>query len=144
MSAELLALEVVTPDGMAIQESDVDMVVLRRRERRFDPGSEVAILPRHGPMLVRLTTAPARYLRHGTTSHLALCGGFAEVRHDRVVVVTARCAPVPDTDPDREAAAWKVCDTWSAEAAGSREELAGLARQRFMPAPVAPGSPGAR
>lgn len=89
-----LTLEVVTPMGVLLTEEEVDEVVVRRKERRFDPGSEVAVFPRHGPLLVRITDSTARYLKGGRVSQLELGGGFVEVYLDRVTVMasTARRA----------------------------------------------------
>jgi len=122
----MLALEIVTPDGVALTETGVEVVVLRRRERRFEIGSEIAIFPRHGPMLVRIPVAPAKYERGGETVHLALSGGFAEVRMDRVVVVTPRCSRVPAEAADPVDAAMNLCEAWRAEAADSEAAIVGV------------------
>ncbi|HUO51319.1 MAG TPA: hypothetical protein VMT93_02270 [Gemmatimonadaceae bacterium] len=126
MSGGLLELEIVTPDGIALQARGVETVVIHRRERSFDVGSEIAIYPRHAAMLVRIPVAAARYDREGATVHLALGGGFVEVREDHVVVVTPRFACVPADETDAAAAAWRICARWRTEAAGTREELVGL------------------
>jgi F-type H+-transporting ATPase subunit epsilon len=122
----MLTLEIVTPDGVAIVESDVEAVVLRRREKRFEIGSEVAVLPGHAPMLVRLPIAPARYIKDGSTAFVALCGGFAEVFTDRVVVLTPRCWRAAAAERDTLASAWDVCEQWRTEEAGSHEEIVGM------------------
>ena len=126
MSGGLLELEVVTPDGVALQTGGVQVVVIHRRERSFDVGSEIAVYPRHAAMLVRIPVAAARYEQDGATVHLALGGGFVEVRGDHVVVVTPRFARVPADETDAAAAAWRICARWKSEAAGTREELVGL------------------
>lgn len=112
MTLGTLELEVVVPDGVLLREDGVDVVVIRRREPRFDLGSEVAVFPLHGPMLVRLAVAPARYRKDGVTVHLALGGGFAEVLHDRVRVVTPRCERIDGSAPDPPAAAEAACRAW--------------------------------
>ena len=61
VGARGLTLEIVTPDGVAVREERVEVVVLRRRERRFERGSEIAVFPLHGPLLVRLPVAPVRW-----------------------------------------------------------------------------------
>ncbi len=125
MSARTLVLEVVTPDGRALTERGVEAVVLRRRESRFELGSELAILPLHAPLLVRMPVAPARYRKEGQTFHLALGGGFAEVEQDRVLVVTPRCErPAPGV-PDPRAWARAICRRWRRERVDSRGGLAG-------------------
>jgi F0F1-type ATP synthase epsilon subunit len=88
MRARALTLQVVTPDGTVVDETGVEAVVLRRKEDRFEPGSEIAIYPRHGPLLLRLSIASARYRKGSRTIHLDLAGGFAEVLRDRVLILT--------------------------------------------------------
>jgi len=114
MSPGALTLEIVTPDGVALQEDGVEVVVLRRREPRFEVGSEIAIFPLHAPLLVRLAVAPARYRKGGETVHLAVEAGFGEVIGDRVVIVTPRCERVPATNLDPSASAEELCDRWRA------------------------------
>ena len=85
-----LRLEVITPDGHLLEEDRVDEVVFRRREARFELGSEIAIFPGHAPSLIRIPDAPLRYRKDGRTVQLAVGGGFVEVKRDRVLVVTPR------------------------------------------------------
>jgi F-type H+-transporting ATPase subunit epsilon len=93
MTAAVLHLELITPDGHLLEEDAVDEVVFRRREARFELGSEVAVLPGHAPMLVRIPDAPLRYRTQGRTVHLQVGGGFVEVKRGRVLVVTPRFEP---------------------------------------------------
>ncbi len=127
MTPRALALEIVTPDGVALRESGVAVVVLRRRERRFEPGSEIAVFPLHAPLLVRLPIAPLRYEKAGERVHLAVGGGFAEVLRDRVLVVTPRVERVPPTERRPLAAAAATCRRWRQEAVDSRDRMIGYA-----------------
>lgn len=86
----LLHLAVITPDGDTRDEDDVEEVVFRRREARFELGSEIAVLPGHGPMLVRIPEAPLRYRKAGRVYELNVSEGFVEVKRDRVLVVARR------------------------------------------------------
>lgn len=113
MSPDGLTLEVVTPDGLSVLERGLDVVVLHRREPRFEVGSEIAVFPNHAPLLVRIPVGPARFGRAGETVHLALAGGFAEVLGDRVRVMTPRVERVPREAPDGAAAARALCRAWS-------------------------------
>ena len=112
MRPRALTLEIVTPDGLALQEDGVEVIILHRREPRFEVGSEIAIFPLHAPLLVRLAVAPVRYRKGAATVHLAVGAGFSEVMGDRVVIVTPRCERVPATDLDPSASAEELCDRW--------------------------------
>jgi F0F1-type ATP synthase epsilon subunit len=107
-----LTLEIVTPDGLALQEGGIEFVVLHRREPRFEVGSEIAIFPFHAPLLVRLAVAPVRYRKGADTVHLAVEAGFGEVVGDRVVIVTPRCERVPAAEPDPIVSAEELCGRW--------------------------------
>ena len=100
---------------------------LHRREKRFELGSEIAVFPRHGPLLVRLPIAPLRYYKAGERVHLAVGGGFAEVLKDRVLVVTPRVERVAPTDQRPLASAGAICRRWRQEAVDSRERMVGYA-----------------
>jgi F-type H+-transporting ATPase subunit epsilon len=115
MNRHSLSLEIVTPDGVALEERGLDLVVVRRREPGREIGSEVAVYPRHEALLVRLPVAPVRYYTGTDITWLAVAGGFAEVSRDRVVIVTPRCQRIPATEADPSAAAEAVCGAWRQE-----------------------------
>src|SRR5512143_2718103 len=123
MNSHTLTLEVVTPDGVALQDDGVEVVVLHRREPRFEVGSEIAVFPLHAPLLVRLAVAPIRYRKGAVTAYLAVEAGFGEVLDNRVVIVTPRCERVHATDPEPLARAERVCTRW-------RQDLSDSARSR--------------
>lgn len=125
MNPRTLVLEIVTPDGVALRESGVDAVVFRRRERRFELGSEIAVFPLHAPLLVRLPVAPVRFHQRGATVHVAVGGGFAEVLKDRVRIVTPRVHRVPADEPNPASTARTVCRTWREAAVDFRYDMAG-------------------
>jgi F0F1-type ATP synthase epsilon subunit len=120
-----LVLEIVTPDGVALRESSVDAVVFRRRERRFELGSEIAVFPRHAPLLVRIPVAPVRFHQRGATVHLAVGGGFAEVLEDRVRIVTPRVHRVSVDEPNPLSTARAVCREWRRATSDFRYDMAG-------------------
>jgi F0F1-type ATP synthase epsilon subunit len=112
MSPPSLRLEIVTPDGVALHESGVNLVVVRRREPDWDLGSEIAVYPRHEPLLVRMPIAPVRFYRGKAISYVAVAGGFAEVVEDQVVVVSPRCQRISEAEADPRAAAEALCRAW--------------------------------
>jgi F-type H+-transporting ATPase subunit epsilon len=90
--AERLTLELATPTRMVVAEA-VDEVVV--------PGSEgyFGVLPGHAPLLATLGTGELTYRIGREERHVAVAGGFAEVRNDKVIVL-ADAAELPQ-DIDR-------------------------------------------
>lgn len=90
--AERLTLELATPTRMVVAET-VDEVVV--------PGSEgyFGVLPGHAPLLATLGIGELTYRIGREERHVAVSGGFAEVRNDKVIVL-ADTAELPQ-DIDR-------------------------------------------
>jgi F-type H+-transporting ATPase subunit epsilon len=93
--AERLALEIATPTRLAVAAT-VDEVVL--------PGvmGYFGVLPGHAPFLSTLGVGELTYRMGRDERHLAVAGGFAEVRNDKVIVL-ADVAELPE-EIDRERA----------------------------------------
>jgi len=79
--------EVVSPTGVLMHEEGLERVVLRRREERYELGSEVAVYPHHGPMLMRTQACTARLLKHGLERRFDVPAGVAEVLDDHVTLI---------------------------------------------------------
>ena len=78
--AERLTLEITTPMRMVVSE-EVDEVVAPGIEGYF------GVLPGHAPFLTTLGIGIVTY-RIGRDEHqLAIAGGFAEVRNDKVIIL---------------------------------------------------------
>jgi F-type H+-transporting ATPase subunit epsilon len=90
-----LTLEVATPTRLVVAESADEVVI---------PGSQgyFGVLPGHAPLLATLGVGELMYRQGAAQHHLALTGGFAEVRNDKVIVL-AENAERPD-EIDRERA----------------------------------------
>jgi F-type H+-transporting ATPase subunit epsilon len=86
--ADALTLEIATPMRLVAAER-VDEVVA--------PGSEgyFGVLPGHAPFLTTLGIGELTYRKGREEFHLAVAGGFAEVRNDKVIVL-ADTAERPD------------------------------------------------
>ncbi|MBI2218530.1 MAG: F0F1 ATP synthase subunit epsilon [Candidatus Rokubacteria bacterium] len=86
--ADRLTVEVATPMRLVVAEP-VDEVVV--------PGSEgyFGVLPGHAPFLTTLGIGELTYRQGRDERHLAVSGGFAEVRNDKVIVL-ADTAERPD------------------------------------------------
>jgi F-type H+-transporting ATPase subunit epsilon len=89
-----LALEVATPTRLVIAET-VDEVVI--------PGSQgyFGVLTGHAPLLATLGIGELMYRKGTSQFHLALTGGFAEVRDDKVIVLAENAERPDEIDRDR-------------------------------------------
>ncbi len=82
-----MTFEVVARDGVRVRETGLDRVVLRRREPDHDPGSEVAILPHHGALLMQAAVGEVRLVRGDAERAVSVPRGVVEVRDDTVTYV---------------------------------------------------------
>jgi F-type H+-transporting ATPase subunit epsilon len=89
-----LNLEVATPARLVVAET-VDEVVI--------PGSQgyFGVLPGHAPLLATLGVGELMYRKGTAQYHLALTGGFAEVRNDKVIVLAENAERPDEIDRDR-------------------------------------------
>jgi F-type H+-transporting ATPase subunit epsilon len=91
--AERLTLELATPTRLVVT-AEVDEVVV--------PGSlgYFGVLPGHAPLLATLGIGELTYRIGREEYHVAVSGGFAEVRNDKVIVL----ADVAETPADLDRA----------------------------------------
>ncbi|QDR82108.1 F0F1 ATP synthase subunit epsilon [Sporomusa termitida] len=97
--ANKIRLDIVTPDRMVYSE-DVNMVIARATD------GDLGILPGHAPLIAGLDVWPLRIMKDEGEHQLALCGGFIEVRPQKVTVL-ASCAELPEEIDVKRAAAAK-------------------------------------
>jgi len=92
--ADRLTLEVATPSRLVVSES-VDEVVA--------PGSEgyFGVLPGHAPLLATLGIGELTYRIGREEYHVAMSGGFAEVRNDKVIILADVAEAPGDIDRAR-------------------------------------------
>ena len=125
MNPAQLVLRIVTPDGRTLSAKGIDVVVVRRKEKRFEVGSEVAIFPHHAPTLIWIPIAPLRYRRGHRTSYLAVAGGFAEIKADHILVVTPRFEVVSSGEPEPSVKAMQITEQWRSQHAEFQREMVG-------------------
>ena len=77
----MLTLEIATPTRLVIATTADEVVA---------PGSQgyFGVLPGHAPFLTTLGTGELTYRIGRDEHHLAVSGGFVEVRNDKVIVLT--------------------------------------------------------
>jgi F-type H+-transporting ATPase subunit epsilon len=92
--ADRLTLELATPTRMVVT-AEVDEVVA--------PGSEgyFGVLPGHAPFLTTLGIGELTYRIGRDQYHVAISGGFAEVRNDKVIVLSDTAETPADIDRAR-------------------------------------------
>ncbi len=79
--AEIMKLEIVTPDGKAYSE-DVEMVTLTGAE------GEMGILPQHVRLMTQMLPGELVVRKDGRETFLAVGGGLVEVTGSRVSILT--------------------------------------------------------
>ena len=125
MNNDRLSLEIVTPDGDVLKEEHTEEIVFRRKEKYFEPGSEISILPLHGPALIKIAVAPIRYRTSEKTYHLATAGGFVEIKKGRVLVVTPRFELMDPEKPNPRLRAKKTTQEWRDSVRTDRHAMIG-------------------
>ena len=93
-----IRLDIVTPDRMVYAE-DVNMVIARATD------GDLGILPGHAPLIAGLDVWPVRILRDGEEAMVSVCGGFIEVRPDKVTILAGSAELPEEIDLDRAASA---------------------------------------
>jgi len=92
--ASTIRLELVTPERLLLSE-EVDEVVAPGYEGEF------GVLPEHTQFLALLNIGVLWYRKGSEVKKVALGGGFAEVNHDRVVVMAETAERADEIDMER-------------------------------------------
>jgi len=91
---QLIALEIITPEGVAVRESVQELTV---------PGvtGEFGVLPGHRPLMAAVRTGIVAYVKDNQPCRCAIGAGFAEVAGDRVALLVDRYIVKDRIDPVR-------------------------------------------
>jgi F-type H+-transporting ATPase subunit epsilon len=89
-----LTVSVVTPDGPVLEDT-YEMVSCKAES------GELGILPGHIPLVAPLTISAVRLKREGHSDHIAVSGGFLEVRPDKVTILAQSAERPGDIDVER-------------------------------------------
>ena len=92
--ADRLLLEIATPTRLLVSET-VDEVVAPGIEGYF------GVLPGHAPFLTTLGIGEPMYRIGRDEHHVAVAGGFAEVRNDKVIILADSAETPADIDRAR-------------------------------------------
>jgi F-type H+-transporting ATPase subunit epsilon len=87
-------LEIVTPEKMVVRDQAEEMQI---------PGKNgyLGILPGHAPLISELAVGEISYRNGGTTHHLAVAWGFAEVLPDKGTVLAETAERADEIDVKR-------------------------------------------
>jgi F-type H+-transporting ATPase subunit epsilon len=89
-----LTVSVVTPDGPVL-ENAYEMVSCKAES------GELGILPGHIPLVAPLTISSVRLKNQSNSDHIAVSGGFLEVRPDKVTILAQSAEKPGDIDVER-------------------------------------------
>ena len=119
--ADRLTLEIATPTRLVVTES-VDEIVI--------PGSQgyFGVLPGHAPFLTTIGIGELMYRVARDERYLAVAGGFAEVRNDKVIVLADTVERPEEIDRARAERARERAERRTDEEVDYTRALAALAR----------------
>ena len=123
--SKTMKLDILTPER-SVCCVDVDMVVARAVD------GEVGILYNHAPLVVALDIDVLRYKIGEETHEVSVCGGFMEVRDNRISVLTPCAENEEEIDARRAAAAKARAEERLAHKADIDVRRAELALQRAL------------
>lgn len=83
-----IRLDIVTPERVVLSR-DVNMVIARATD------GDLGVLPGHAPLIAGLVPWPLRLLTDEGELLVSVCGGFIEVRPDKVTIL-ANSAELPE------------------------------------------------
>jgi F-type H+-transporting ATPase subunit epsilon len=117
--ADLIELEVATPERLIVREGVADVQV---------PGKDgyLGILPGHAPLLGLLGTGVLSYGMGGSRRYLAVHGGFIEVLPDHVRVLATVAQKADEVNVEKAAADLRRAQEQLTSAASSEEADAAL------------------
>jgi len=118
-----MEVQLVSPEQV-LYIGEADMVIARTLD-----GGEIAFLRGHAPFLGALADSSVRLvLADGGQERFAVHGGFVEVSHDRVIVLSDVAELQGDIDTDRATAAKARAEEALRANAEDEEAQAALAR----------------
>jgi len=97
----VIRVDIVTPTKKLVEGAKAEWIKV--------PGykGELEILPGHRELLTLLTTGPLSLMQDGRERKFAISYGFAEIRHDRVLIMAETAEDAATLDKTRAAAARK-------------------------------------
>lgn len=100
----MIQLDIVTPAKKIVEAIGVTDVRLPAAK------GEIGILPGHAELLTILTAGVLAFKQDGQERKFALSHGFAQLRHDKIIVLAETCEESTDIDIARAKVAQKKAE----------------------------------
>ena len=92
--AETFQIEIVTPDKMVVRDVAEEAQIPAKN-------GYIGVLPGHAPLITELAIGEITYRSSGTTTHISVAWGFAEVLPDKVTILAESAERAEDIDLKR-------------------------------------------
>ncbi len=92
--AETLQIEIVTPDKLVVRDAAEEIEIPAKN-------GYIGVLPGHAPLITELAIGEISYRSAGTTTHISVAWGFAEVLPTKVTILADRAERAEDIDVKR-------------------------------------------
>jgi F-type H+-transporting ATPase subunit epsilon len=92
--AETFQIEIVTPDKMVVRDVAEEAQIPAKN-------GYIGVLPGHAPLITELAIGEITYRSSGTTTHISVAWGFAEVLSDKVTILAESAERAEDIDLKR-------------------------------------------
>ncbi|HWR15900.1 MAG TPA: F0F1 ATP synthase subunit epsilon [Terriglobales bacterium] len=101
--AQTFELEIVTPEKLVVKDAVEEAQI---------PGKNgyLGVLPGHAPLITELAVGEITYKSAGTTKHISVAWGFAEVLPDKVTILAETAEKPEEIDVNRAKAAKERCE----------------------------------
>ena len=122
--AETIELEIVTPDKQVVRDQVEEIQI---------PGKAgyLGVLPGHAPLITELAVGEISYRKGGSTTHMSVAWGFAEVLPNKVTILAETAERADEIDVARAQEALKNAQVRLAQADSEEkvyQELAAVRR----------------
>jgi F-type H+-transporting ATPase subunit epsilon len=122
--AETIELEIVTPEKQVVRDQVEEIQI---------PGKAgyLGVLPGHAPLITELAVGEISYRKGGSTTHMSVAWGFAEVLPNKVTILAETAERADEIDVARAQEALKNAQARLAQADSEEkvdQELAAVRR----------------
>lgn len=92
--ADTFQIEIVTPDKMVVRDVAEEAQIPAKN-------GYIGVLPGHAPLITELAIGEITYRSSGTTTHISLAWGFAEILPEKVTILAESAERAEEIDLKR-------------------------------------------